>query len=479
MTTSDRYGVAIAQAGDLLRWRSPLRAELWASRLVAEFDEDGGDEEAFGGLLEGASGSEAALVAAALTSVGMSVRAADPGPEWLGRMGEVTCESAWYGKADPYGEQVLAALTFRYRNGKEPHTVVVAIDQVNGGIAVDAAVEEPKFLDDLGLSPADPALVAGRVLEAFSLLDMLLGAPVADTLPPLRAFTLARARSIPAHPTKTQPAQDPTQPAHTHTGPAQDPTQPAHTQPTDKPAQPAHTQTRPSEEPAPPAHTQTGPTDDPEQPDHARPRPTDDPAQAAGTRTQSAADPAHTRPAEAQTPPAEGPAQPDHARTRPTDDLAHTRPAEAQTPPAEDPARPDHAQSRPADPAQPAGSTAGPVGGGFDVPDLAEFSELAGVPGAVEAYRVLVEFVGDRGLWWSPARVSAFLTVWLPREAALSREATDAMPTVVRAWTRHVADEPAIHAQIDADAPGLPARMADESLAGLRKTLAQRRQPKE
>ncbi|MFI6536843.1 hypothetical protein ACIBHY_30635 [Nonomuraea sp. NPDC050547] len=425
MTTSDRYGVAIAQAGDLLRWRSPLRAELWASRLVAEFDEDGGDEEAFGGLLEGASGAEAALVAAALTSVGTPVRAAGPGPEWLGRMGEVTCESAWYGKADPYGEQVLAALTFRYRNGKEPHTVVVAIDQVNGGIAVDAAVEEPKFLDDLGLSPADPALVAGRVLEAFSLLDMLLGAPVADTLPPLRAFTLARTRSIPAHPTKTDPA-------HTHIGPTQDPTHLAQTRPAQDPTQPA----------------QTRPTDKPAQPDHARPRPADDPAQAADALTQSAVDP------------------------------GHTWPAEAQAPPAEEPARPDHAQPRPADPPPPAGPTAGPVSG-LHVPDLAEFSELAGVPGVVEAYRVLVEFVGDRGLWWSPARVSAFLTVWLPREATLSREAADAMPAVVRAWTRRVADEPAIHAQIDADAPGLPARMADEKLAGLRKTLAQRRQPEE
>ncbi|MFI6905891.1 hypothetical protein ACIBKY_31820 [Nonomuraea sp. NPDC050394] len=414
MTTSDRYGVAIAQAGDLLRWRSPLRAELWASRLVAEFDEDGGDEEAFGELLEGVSGAEAALVAAALSAVGTPVRAADPGPEWLGRMGEVTCESAWYGKADPYGEQVLAALTFRYRNGKEPHTVVVAIDQVSGGIAVDAAVEEPKFLDDLGLSPADPALVAGRVLESFSLLDMLLGAPVADTLPPLRAFTLARTRTIPAHPTTTQAA---------------------------------NTQTRPTHAPAQPDHTHTGSTEDPARPHHTRPQPTGNPSQAA--ETQAAGNPPHTRPTAPQTPPAEAPAQPGHA------------------------------PSRPAGLAQPAGPAAAPVGGGFEVPDLAEFSELAGVPGAAEAYRVLVEFVGDRGLWWSPARVSAFLTVWLPREATLSREATDAMPAVVRAWTRRVADEPAIHARIDADAPGLPARMADESLAGLRKTLAQQRQPEE
>ncbi|MFD9940558.1 hypothetical protein ACFWYW_16690 [Nonomuraea sp. NPDC059023] len=398
MTTSDRYGAALAQAGDLLRWRSPLRAELWASRLVAEFDEDGGDE--FGGLLEGASGAEAALVAAALTAVGTPVRAADPGPEWAGRMGEVTCESAWYGKADPYGEQVLAALTFRYRNGKEPHTVVVAIDQVNGGIAVDAAVEEPKFLDDLGLSPADPALVAGRVLEAFSLLDMLLGAPVADTLPPLRAFTLARTRSIPAH-TQAEPTEDPAQP---------------HARPTGEPAQAAETQ---------------------------------------AAETQLADGPAHTSPAAARTPPTEDPAQPDHAR--PTDLAQPGEPAAAPV----------------------GGPAAGPVGGGFGVPGLAEFPELDGVPGAAEAYRVLVEFVGDRGLWWSPARVSAFLTVWLPREATLSREATDAMPAVVRAWTRRVADEPAIHTQIDADAPGLPARMADESLAGLRKTLARRPQPEE
>ncbi|MFI6296442.1 hypothetical protein ACIBEJ_32955 [Nonomuraea sp. NPDC050790] len=318
MTTRDRYEAAIAQAGDLLRWRSPLRAELWASRFVAEFDEDGVDEEAFGGLLEEDSGQEAALVAAALSAVGTPVRAGGSGPEWLARMGEVTCESAWYGKADRYGEQALAALTFRYRNGKEPHTVVVGIDQVHGGIAVDAAVEEPKFLDDLGLDPADPALVAERVLAAFSLLDILLGAPVADTLPPPRAFTLTRARSIPTH------------------------------------AQAAH---------------------------------------------------------------------------------------------------------------------------GPQAPDLSEFPELADVPGAAEAYRVLMEFVGDRGVWWSPTRVSAFLTVWLPREAVLSGEGIDAMPEVVRAWTRRIADDPAIHDQIDTDAPGLPARMADESLAGLRKKLTQQQHP--
>ncbi|MFI9558645.1 hypothetical protein [Nonomuraea endophytica] len=447
---SDRYGVAIGQAGDLLRWRSPLRAELWASRFVAEFDEDGGDEEAFGGLLEGAAGPEAALVAAALSAVGTSVRAADPGPEWLARMGDVTCESAWYGKADPYGEQVLAALTFRYRNGKEAHTVVVAIDQVNGGIAVDVAVEEPKFLDDLALNPADPALVAGRVLEAFSLLDMLLGAPVADTLPPLRAFTLARTRSIPAHPTttQTQPAKDPTQPADTQTRPTDN-----HVQAADHTAQPADTRTGSAEGPAQPAETRT--------------RPTDHPTQPASTQTGSADAPA--QPADDRTGSSEGPAQ-----------AAHIPPAEARSLPIDVPAQPDHAQSGSAhEGAQPGGAAAGAVSGGFRAPDLSEFAELAEVPGAAEAYRVLVEFVGDRDLWWSPARVSAFLTVWLPREVTLGREAMEAMPEVVRAWTRRVADEPAIHEQIDADAPGLPARMADESLAGLRKTLAQRRQPEE
>jgi hypothetical protein len=234
-------------------------------------------------------------------------------PGWVARMGQVTCEGAWHGKADRYGEQTLAALSFRYGNGKEPHLLVVGIDQVHGGLAVDALVEELKFLDDLDLAPTDAGVVAGRVLDAFELTDLVMGAEVAPTLPAVRALALARAHAVP------------------------------------------------------------------------------DPVRHAG------------------------------------DDL------------------------------------------------VARFHDLPDVPGAREAFDTLVDFLGDRPLWWSPARASQFLTAWLPREALLSDEAIAAMPEVVRLWTRHHGDHPEILRRIDADAPGLPLLMADDSLASVHKRISRRR----
>ncbi|MEU6795167.1 hypothetical protein ABZ907_26005 [Nonomuraea wenchangensis] len=337
MSTST-FRTAIAQARDLLRWRSPLRTELWAARLMADLEPE--QVEPFLRELAGDGSAEARLTLAALAAVAppdQDGEIAEPGggplagaslfgraaegaldalPGWTARMGRVTCEGAWYGRADPYGEQILAALSFRYENGKEPHVLVVGIDQPHGGLAVDAVVEEVKFLDDLGLAAAEPGVVAGRVLDAFELGDRLLGAEVADTLPGVRALAVARARSVP-----------------------------------------------------------------------------------------------------------------------------------------------------------------GLVRGAGD--DTAErFAELGGLPelpGAREAFEKLREFVGDHPLWWSPARVSRFLTSWLPREAILSDAAIAAMPEVVRAWTRFNGDQPAVSRRIDEDAPRLAALMADDSLAGLGKRLAQTR----
>ncbi|GGO65785.1 hypothetical protein GCM10012289_18290 [Nonomuraea cavernae] len=236
-------------------------------------------------------------------------------PAWVARMGRVTCDGAWYGCADRYGQQTLAALRFRYDNGKEPHLLVVGIDQVNGGLAVDALVEEVKFLDDLDLQPADPAVVAGRVLDAFELTGRVMGAMVADTLPAVRPLALARARVVP-HPIRQAPDET-----------------------------------------------------------------------------------------------------------------------------------------------------------------VTAFQDLPDLPGAREAFEKLVEFVGDRPRWWSPGRVSTFFTSWLPREAVLSDEAIAAMPAVARAWTRFHGDHPEVLAQVDADAPRLPALMADDSLAGLAKRIALTQRP--
>ncbi|MEU5863207.1 hypothetical protein ABZ815_18685 [Nonomuraea sp. NPDC047529] len=385
------FSAAVAQARDLLRWRSPLRTELWAARLTAglepdevepflrELAEDGSaeshltlaalaaidrtgwtgthplpdaddepadptadqhvpdgdrrdsepgvpgtqDREAFAAsgtqdreALGASEGREPESDEGPLRILGVEVPGttyADLGlPGWVGRMGQVTCEGAWYGKADPYGEQTLAVLSFRYGNGKEPHLLVVGIDQPNGGLAVDAVVEEVKFLDDLGLSPAEPGVVAGRVLDGFELGDRIMGAQVADTLAAVRPLAVARALAVPG---LVRQAPD-------------------------------------------------------------------------GT--------------------------------------------------------------------------------------MADFHDLPDVPGAREAFEKLVEFVGGRPLWWSPARVSQFLTSWLPREAILSDPAVAAMPEVVRAWSRFNGGHPAVLHQIDVDAPRLPALMADESLAGLGKRIARR-----
>lgn len=320
------FDTTISQARDLLRWRSPLRTELWAARLAAEVQ---ADETLLPRLAQDGS-AEARLALAALAAVHPVVPDAEDadviGPElpagreavgslpgWVARMGQVTCEGAWHGKADRYGEQTLAALSFRYGNGKEPHLLVVGIDQVHGGLAVDALVEELKFLDDLDLAPADAAVVAGRILDAFELTDLVMGAEVAQTLPAVRALALARAHAVP-HPVR-------------HAG----------------------------------------------------------------------------------------------------DDL------------------------------------------------VARFHDLPDVPGAREAFDALVDFLGDRPLWWSPARASRFLTAWLPREALVSDEAIAAMPEVVRAWTRHHGDHPEILRRIDADAPGLPLLMADDSLASVNKRISRHR----
>ncbi|MFI7688826.1 hypothetical protein ACIBQ6_07125 [Nonomuraea sp. NPDC049655] len=346
--------MAVGQARDLLRWRSPLRTELWAARLTAALEPD--EVRPFLGELAEDGSAESRLTLAALAAVDRpgwpgaesspepqteaeaeseteaeAAAGAEPGagglrvlgvevagtaeadlglPGWVRRMGQVTCEGAWYGKADPYGEQTLAVLSFRYANGKEPHILVVGIDQPNGGLAVDAVVEEVTFLDDLGLSPAEPGVVAGRMLDAFELGDRIMGAQVADTLPAVRPLAIARALAVP------------------------------------------------------------------------------------GLVRQA----------------------------------------------------PD-----------------GTMAGFHDLPD---------VPGAREAFEKLAEFVGERPLWWSPARVSQFLTSWLPREAILSDTAVAAMPEVVRAWSRFNGAHPAVLHQIDVDAPRLPALMADESLAGLGKRIA-------
>lgn len=309
------YTTAIGQARDLLRWRSPLRTELWASRIAGSWLPEGIDEAlTLVDQLAQDGSPESRVALAALKAVGTPVAAHVEDaelPGWAARMGRVECVGAWYGKADPYGEQVLAVLSFQYAEGKEPHVVAVGIDQVNGGLAVDALVEEPKFLDDLDLRPTEPAVVAGRILDAFDLTDSVLGAPVADSLPPVRALALSRARTIP-EPVRHAP-----------------------------------------------------------------------------------------------------------------DDTVST------------------------------------------------FHDLPDVPGAAEAFAALAEFVGERPLWWSPARASKFLTSWLPREAILSDQAISAIPEVARAWTRHLGDHDPIRRQIAADAPGLPALMADDSLAGLRKRLAQ------
>ncbi|MEU4327840.1 hypothetical protein [Nonomuraea dietziae] len=319
--TSDLYREAVRQARDLLRWRSPLRAELWASRLAAASGPEGTAEP----LVRRATKDrtrEARLLLTALAALSLS--APEPqdeadtterpaqgagGEAWMGLMGRARVEGAWYGMADLHGEQALAILSFVYPNGKEPHLAVVAIDQAHGGFAVDAVIEEPKFLDDLDVRPADPTLVAGRILDAFDLTDAVIGAPVADTLPAARAIVLARARSV-EHPLRHAP-----------------------------------------------------------------------------------------------------------------DDT------------------------------------------------VTSFAGLPDLPGADEAFATLVEFVGDRPSWWSPARVTQFLTSWLPREAILSDAAVSAMPQVLRAWTRHLGDRPEVLQRVEADSRDLPQAMADELRFSLAKRL--------
>ncbi|MGW5685561.1 hypothetical protein [Nonomuraea sp. NPDC003754] len=435
--TSDLYRDAVRQARDLLRWRSPLRAELWASRLAASWRDDEQAARSFLARVARDDTPEARLILTALASLSQLPEAdepptahgadtgeptvpgedagqptthrgdagvtptahgeptvpgedagqptthrgdagvtptahgadtgepavhrgdtdATPGayastrdvaaagvPRWMELMGRARPESAWYGTADPYGEQALAVISFVYPNEKEPHLAVVAIDQANGGFAVDAVIEEPKFLEDLDVRPADPVRVAGRIIDAFDLTDAVLGAPVAETLPPARAIVLARA----------------------------------------------------------------------------------------------------------------------HATENPV--LGTKSPADSVESPA-----PAHAAEVPAVSAERASEG---VRGGRRSPDdtVDRFDDLPDVPGANEAFATLVEFLGDRPSWWSPARVTQFLASWLPREAIMSEAAVAAMPQVLRAWTRHLGDHPEVVERVETDSRDLPLLMAD----GLRFSLGKR-----
>jgi len=102
--------------------------------------------------------------------------------------------------------------------------------------------------------------------------------------------------------------------------------------------------------------------------------------------------------------------------------------------------------------------------------------------GAEEAFGLLLDFVGgwpeDRLLWWSPNRVSMFLTHWLPRKAIMSDQAVRAMTRVVAAWTNFAAadlPEPARAAvirQVEEDLPKLRELVNDPAQAGLAKQIA-------
>jgi len=360
---------ALADVSELVRQRSALQVELWASvatsaflpeKLTRGFAAHLDDAVGFVGRAVGEGGTAAHVMLAALAVVGapaelreaaaegarMLAQAA-PLPQWAARIGQASCAGAWFGPADPYRDQDLAVLSFGYEGDSEPHVVAVLIDRINGGFAVDAFTDDPSFVQawarhtDAGrLSPVAPAVAAGEILDAFDLTDRVLGVPVTESLVDERSFVLARTRVVP----------------------------------------------------------------DPVQPEIADPA-SDQACEALASRFLAA-------------PHAEG---------------------------------------------------------------------LLEVAGAREALGQLLDFVGgwpeDRLLWWSPARASIFLTHWLPRKAVMSGEGIAATPDVVRAWTRFVTaglaekQLAAIFDQIDRDAPGLAARMADQSQAGLGKQIALGREP--
>ncbi|MFD0470950.1 hypothetical protein ACFQ0B_23580 [Nonomuraea thailandensis] len=75
------FETAITQARDLLRWRSPLRTELWAARLTAELEASEQAEEFLRRSAED-GGQEARLAQAALAAVndrGRTTRTRRPG----------------------------------------------------------------------------------------------------------------------------------------------------------------------------------------------------------------------------------------------------------------------------------------------------------------------------------------------------------------------------------------------------------------
>ncbi|MCF6476923.1 hypothetical protein FAF44_52750, partial [Nonomuraea sp. MG754425] len=136
------FDTAITQARDLLRWRSPLRTELWAARLTAELEAPGRPDES-------GPDHETAPVGGTVSDEGSGPRA-DGGP--AGGAGQARS-----------AERVPAFLRRLAENGgPEARLTLAALSAVNGPVEA-ARNAEPAERTDTGetTGQSGPGAVSG------------------------------------------------------------------------------------------------------------------------------------------------------------------------------------------------------------------------------------------------------------------------------------------------------------------------------
>jgi hypothetical protein len=222
-------GVLRSARSQLLRAESPLAAEVWASGLMAVWD----NLPASPGDDPGASFAEAlvrhaaelgtadgmavlcALAAVAPSRVATRARTAAAmleqdglaPPGWAAIAGKSLPTEAWIG-SDVYGDQEIVIIGFAYPGlPNDPgHSICVLVDHTEGGVAKDAYPAAPLAQtlsrwreaegDGIGLRPVSLAEVAARLADALMATDFRDGSD-GRTLAEMRALLSSRLSTLP------------------------------------------------------------------------------------------------------------------------------------------------------------------------------------------------------------------------------------------------------------------------------------------
>jgi len=235
-------GVLRSARSQLLRADSPLAVEVWASGVMAVWDNlpsawGNSDGAVFSGDTPGAPGAsftealvrhaadlgtpEGMAVLAALTAVApsrLATRARTAAamleqqgialPGWAAVAGKALPTEAWIG-SDVYGDQEIVIVGFVYPTlpGDPGHSICVLVDHTERGVAKDAYPAAPLAQtlarwreaegDGIALRPASLAEVAARLADALLATDFADDGRQGSTLAEMRALLTARLATLP------------------------------------------------------------------------------------------------------------------------------------------------------------------------------------------------------------------------------------------------------------------------------------------